>query len=379
MSQDLATALRNPTAVMMAGPRKSTRNSTKKASGLLKFGAALMLGAALLSPLNAMANTQHPLESHRVQTVEMVAQPGNTSMTLDQVKQMVEDGQAPDWFAIEVEGRTWNNANPGSGVVYDVPTWIMEGKITNNTPTQDARQTHEQAPVPISLGDGRAVEHDPARQPERELSSYEKYVVQREAEKLKSDIASRVDADSFSLGRNEYEITRKVALDGKEMKQATAENLKYLSGRLARDIYVDLQAGHTIENPTQRMMDACVHVNEMVEAGKAGALRNAEYGNTAIQACQSETMASNIKTNGYQQIAAKVGIGIGALVLKGLSIGAFILAGGMALRATGVITGRKEDEVEPLDPAKRTVVDPQAFAGPTPTPQASTPTAMRPN
>lgn len=377
MPQDLVNALRNPTAVMVAGPRTETRNSTKKVSGLMKFGAALMLGAAVLSPFNALANTQHHLQEDSVQKVELVAHSSKTPMTLDQVKQMVEDGQTPDWFNIEVEGRTWNNAKPGAGVSYDVPTWIMEGKISNNSVIHDTWE--DGAPAPISLGDGRAVEYDPAPQTKPELSSFKKYLIQRDAEKLQRDIASRVDAKSFSLTKNEYNITRKVALDEQELDHASTEQLDYFSGRLARDIYVDLQAGHTVENPSQRMMDACVHVNEMVEAGKVGSLRNAEYGSSALQTCQSETMASNIQTNGYQRIAAKVGFGVAALLLKGVAIGAFIFAGGAALQAGRVLTGRREDEASPGDPPKRTTVEPQAFVGNTPTPQAPAPAAMRPH
>lgn len=340
MSQDLAQALQNPAIVLQSGPRPSTRNSTRKASGLMQLGAAVMLGAALLSPINALASTQPDPGQGWQQTTEMVSQQdqGLQVMTVQQLAALQASGQKPDWFGIEVEGRNWHNADVPVDTVYHTPTWIMYGEIM----TQDqamAAGLSTVAPAPIEIGDGAAVERDP----QAASGSYEQHMAQFRARQEQQAIAARRDAPSFKMGRNEYNVYERIDLGGKDFKDAAPAQQQAFVARLVKDAYIEMRAGHTIQKPSQRLVDICQHVEDIAAVGGVSSVP--EPGSAVFAACQSEQMQSNMLSNSVKRGVAFAGVAIVALLAKAASLAAFFVAGRNFL---GMGAKKEEDAEEGL-------------------------------
>lgn len=350
MSQDLAQALKNPSVVLLSGPRSSTRNSTKKANGLLRFGAGLMLGAALLSPLNALAQSPSNTLSTWEQTTEVVAQADQTDsgmeiMTVRQLQRMQADGETPDWFRIEVEGRNWHNSKVDPGTSVDVPTWIQHGEILSPEQALQANQLlGTDVPVYIEIGGGSSKE----KVPEVKTLSSQESLAQLRAKEQQEEIASRRNGEKFELGRNSMNFAKGAFLGSKSFEDATPkERTEYVSF-LVKNAYIEMQAGHTIQSPSQRLMDTCQHVEEV--ARSQGPTSQIEHSRSVFSACQSDQMQSNMLTNTVTKTAATAGILLGAVALKAIAlVGLFDLG-----RAwSGPSAAKKEDDLATRLAARR--------------------------
>lgn len=321
MSPQLGQALKRPSMVIQAGPEKGARNSTKKASGLMRFGASIMLGAALLSPFNALAAQQNHLQAQQQGSEMVQEQSGMEVMTSGQVEEMIANGQKPDWFNIEVEGRTWHNwsqvgENNISGPI-DVPTWIRHGQVMSPGQDVDADISN------IEIGDGLAKEATVEAGSESN-SYYESRKAEREAEKVQA----RIDAPSFSLSRNEYNLYKRIDLGGEAFSQASEAQQQAFVARLAKDAYIEMKAGHSVEAPSQRLVDICQQVKDIAPSYSSNQI---EHGNEVFTACQSEQMQSSMLSNRVKKVAGYVGAGIGVILAKTLAAGAFVTGGGLLL------------------------------------------------
>lgn len=322
MSQDLAQALKNPSVVLVAGPRPGVRNSTKKASGLLRFGAGVMLGVALLSPFNALAQSQHHVASAWQQTTEVVAQPeaaraGFEAMTLQQLEQMLAEGQKPDWFGIEVDGRNWANHGAQVGVAVNVPAWVRHGHL----PGVDG-PAMAGGPEQVVIGDGSRAEHVPEQ---KRQDSYSEHMAAYEARVLQEKIAARRDGAKFELGRNSMDLEKAVAMGSKDLAEASPEKLDQFVAALVKNAYIELQAGHTVESPSQRLMDVCQHINDVSQL--RGPSSQIEHSREAFAACSSETMQSNMTVNTVKRYAGFAGVIVGTAVAKTIALGSLFFAG----------------------------------------------------
>lgn len=287
MTPNLQNALRNPSAVLLAGPQPANRNSVKKANGMLRFGAALLLGVALLSPVNALANNSNVIQNAWQQTTEM--------------------------------------------------------------------SESQQAPAPKSSYAAA-------------MAAYEAKV-EAEAIQARSSAPSFKDTSITQIGRNAYNFHKSVALGKHTLENASPEQVKTFMQKLVQDAYIELRAGHTVENPSQRLVDVCQQVDDIYVAGRLSEGRTIPHVEEALSACQTDAMQSNMRYD----TARKVTIGGAALLLAGAIKGMALFALYASARGLGVFgggvrsVGRREDEIEGSAPT-RSVMNVEAFQGEQPVP-----------
>lgn len=348
MNQELQAALKNPSVVLAAGPRPpASRNSVKKASGLIRLGAAVMLGVALLSPLNAMAQGQQHIEQSYRQTTEMV----------DQAKQEAEEDV--DWFNTQVEGRNWHNHGAPTGQPIHVPSWVRDGVLRASEQGPEIEMASREGAVQPAPRSKLGQELDAiwaaadARHAHRQAERAE-----AEAARTQAEIDARADAPSFEMGRNEYNFYKDYDLVGADFQDASPAQQNDFVARLVKDTYIEMQAGHSAESPSQRMVDACQQIKDV--AGSSALASPGSQGREVFQACASEQMQSNILVNKIQKGAAYAGLAVAAIIAKGISIGAFmatagtLLGGGFNDRLT-VQRERKKDPRQDFPPRIPTV------------------------
>ena len=322
MKQDLKAALQNPSMVLLSGGASpDTRPSLKKANGLLRLGAALMLGVALLSPLNALAAGQNQIHEAFQQTSEIVqASPEAIS---DQ-----NHDQNIDWFKTEIDGRNWTNAPTEAGQVFHIPTWVKYGVVMDRAEAI-TKGLDPLSDLPrVELNDTRVRERIPSPSATTNQSTAEKQEQEKnfdtdfDAQQEMKDIAKAKNGPRFSLKKNRYNFFKKYDLAGKSFKDATPENQQDFIARLVQDAYIEMKAGHTTSNPSQNLINICQHVEDIA---KDAQVPDTAKSTMVFEACQSGEMQSRMLLNTTMKGAAFAGVTLSLFVTKAAAIGALVV------------------------------------------------------
>lgn len=256
MDPVLSEALKNPTMVISAGTKPADkRPSINWAQGLRRLGAAVMIGAALLSPINSVsAHTAHLAEQRVEQAIQVEATAGPSAM-----------GQRAATSGGELRAQAGGNES--------------------------------------AAGD---------RKP-----SY----------------------SSWSPRPDEYsEVMRHMHKDLKKGKEISQWRWDYHSNTLLTDAYHEISAGHSVENPSGRLLDICRQIQKVDQ--EMPGFNSHQHADVTFQTCNAEGMAKEIRTDSIKKFAVAAPVLGGLLAVKGIASAAQL---GSGLYLAGMLNGGLAD------------------------------------
>lgn len=109
--------------------------------------------------------------------------------------------------------------------------------------------------------------------------------------------------------------------------------------RLVKDAYIEMKAGHSVEAPSQRLIDICQNVEDIAKV--QGPSTQIPHSQETFAACHSEQMQSNMFANSVKKGLGYVGVGVAGLAAATVSAASFM--GAAALGGFGGETPKPQD------------------------------------
>lgn len=349
MDPSLHEALRNPMASFTAGGRRPERRpSLKKANGMRRFGAAVMLGAALLSPLQSVMANAPSLQEQRVEQVQTVesrqSSPTEASIKLHQMEaELITDYAMSRVDVLGLDAQS----TEGQKALHDFSQYARHGLSMS----QEGRQNMEES---LLVAHGRAeVQRQELDQYSPEGQAVYRQTVESAARALgyaapqgwneaRAEVtvetaASQVGQEeakqaysSWAPRKDEYESRASwQTADPYNATGAEAHAWNSFSQLVMGDAYTEISKGHSLENPSARLMDVCRQVQK-VDAQAPG-FNTHPHREVVFETCEAKGMEFAVKVDNLKEYAVGGVAVLGAAMLKGIGVAAQLTSGAMAM------------------------------------------------